>query len=140
MSATTHDAGPTRQRTVPSAARWVRPQMVVRTRHTRGGPLADFQVIATVGSYEVDVLVRESAVPGQLLIRGQVTLSGFESRPAAGIELRLVEGELTRVVASAATDEFGQFGFTSEAGGHYGVQIGGDQDAGCVLIWQGQDV
>ena len=118
-------------------ADWIVPKRIVASPDTQCGPVrADLHLVCGVGPYELDVLVRELVGPWRLEVIGQVTLGDSLHEPVSELPLRLVEAR-TKTVADTKTDDFGEFDIGSDATGCYGLRLGEDSDAPCVLVWEG---
>ncbi len=121
----------------PDLPNWIRPQRVHASGGSRAGMLADTKLVCGAGPYEVDVLVREFAAPECLEFLGQVTRGDSIHHPVAELPLSLVRAEPGEVVSTTSTDEFGEFDLSSDPVGAYGLRLGDDDDAPCVLVWEG---
>ena len=114
---------------------WVVPRRVA-IAGTRGSQ-ADLHLICGAGPYELDILMREGGGPQQLEMVGQVTRAGRIFEPVADLTMKLIEAQRSVTVASTRTDSFGEFDLLSPHHGRYGVRLGDDADAPCVLVWEG---
>ena len=117
--------------------RWIRPDRVICRRTLRMGVLADFQLICGVGAYELDILVREHEAPLRLEIGGQVTRANQVHVPVSDLELTLLDATAETVITTTSTDEFGEFVFDSQRQDRYGIRIGKEPDAPCVILSDG---
>jgi len=126
----------------PAVRDWIVPKRIAfHQGGLRGSALADVQMICTVGSYELDLLVRETDGPERSLeIVGQVTRAGRVFEPVADLPLALVEARTREDTARAETDEFGEFDVSSPCGNTYGLRLGASADAPCILVWGGSVV
>ncbi len=118
-------------------ADWIIPDRKSHTRHERGLALSDLQLVCGVGPYELDILVREQLSAPTLQIVGQVTLGDRIYEPVADLPLVLVKANMSDTVADTRTDNFGEFNMESDRSAAYGLRLGRDEDAPCVLIWEG---
>jgi hypothetical protein len=118
-------------------ASWIRPKSVRRSEGHRGAATADLQIICGAGPYEIDVLVREHASPEGLDVTGQVTRAENLHEPIPSLPLTLVEAEQFRSVEEGRTDDYGEFAFGHHRKGVYGLRLGTDANAPCVLVWEG---
>jgi hypothetical protein len=117
-------------------ADWIRPRRKETSAGQRAGALADHQLVCGIGDYELDVLVREIGRPERLETGGQLTLADAIHEPASRVRLTHVEAAATRVIGATETDTFGEFGFRAALSSHYGLRIGDQADAPCVLVWE----
>lgn len=117
-------------------AKWVVPNRVARVEGVRSAGLPDFKMICTAGPYEVDVLVR----PGQKLeLYGQVTRADDVYSPVSKVVMTLVDRDGWPVSRDVRTDDYGEFDLSTKRDGVFGVRIGEEPDAPCVLVWKGRE-
>ena len=117
--------------------RWLRPKRVDSVVGMRAGMLADTSLVCGAGPYEVDVLVREYESPRSLEIVGQITRAGHVHEPIPDLPVALVEPDETQVVTATATDPLGEFDLAADLGSPYGLRCGTDEDAPCIVVWEG---
>jgi len=122
---------------IPSIDDWIIARRVLVPIGARTGALADFQLVCGAGPYELDLLVRDLDGEPTLELTGQVTRAGWMDDPVTGLPLRLVETTREDVVAEAETDGFGEFGMSTLNEGYYGLLLGEERNAPCVLVWEG---
>lgn len=115
---------------------WIVPQRVVLGRGVRGAALADYQIVCGAGPYELDLLVREHESMPELEIVGQVTRSGQIYDPIPDLSLGLIEPSDPAPLVTTSTDVFGEFNLGWMRDGAYGLRLGEESDAPCVLVWQ----
>ena len=115
-------------------ADWITPD---RESHERSLALADLQLVCGAGPYELDILVREQLSAPTLRIVGQVTRGDRIYEPVADLPLVLVTANLSDTVADTRTDDFGEFDMETDRNAAYALRLGRDEDAPCVLIWEG---
>ena len=123
--------------TIKIPADWIIPNRVSHTRNERGIALADLQLVCGAGPYELDLLVREQLSAPSLQIVGQVTLGNRIYEPVADLPLVLVKANKAVTVTDTRTDDFGEFDMESDRNSAYGLRLGADEDAPCVLVWEG---
>jgi hypothetical protein len=56
-----------------------------------------------------------------------------------GLALALVEPDVEGTLLTTSTDNFGEFGLSSDSGACYGLRMGEAKDAPCVLVWEGEE-
>lgn len=113
-----------------------RATLAPRRADLRAGSIPDLQLIAGVGPYEVDVLIR-MLEEGRVEIIGQVTGAERVQEPVTHLPLSLYEtGELS-CVARCETDAFGEFQLHGKASGRYVLALGASRAAPCLLIYEG---
>ncbi len=108
-----------------------------RESHDRSLALSDLQLVCGAGPYELDILVREQLSSPTLRIVGQVTRGDRIYEPVADLPLVLVRANMSDTVADTRTDDFGEFDMEADRDAAYGLRLGRDENAPCVLIWGG---
>ena len=116
--------------------KWIVPTRVITVDGVRSVGMPDFQMICEVGPYEMDVLVRPSK---KLEFYGQVTRADRYYNPAAEMPLTLVDRDGWPVTAEVRTDTYGEFDLSTKRDGVFGLRIGDQPEAPCVLVWKGRD-
>ena len=102
----------------------------------RAGAHPDVQMVAGVGCYELDVLIRVQD-GGRIDIVGQVTGRERVHEPVARLGVVLYDAEAMRSVAQVETDPFGEFELSGLPEGRYVLALGTTREAPCALIWEG---
>ncbi len=113
-----------------------RPRPAPRRTDLRSGSIPDLQLIAGVGPYEIDVLIRMLG-EGRIEIVGQVTGAERIQEAIAQLPLALYETGGLTCVARAETDAFGEFQLHGKASGRYVLALGASRAAPCLLIYEG---
>ena len=117
---------------------WIVPERNALTRKVRGVALADVQLVCGAGPYELDILIREQLSTPSLQVVGQVTLADRIFEPVSDLPLTLVKAETPEPVLDTRTDKFGEFDMLSERTAVYGLRVGDEKDAPCILLWEGE--
>ena len=117
-------------------ARCVRAHRAPRRADLRSGMHADVQLVAGVGDYELDVLIRVLD-GGRVDIVGQVTGRERIHEPVSRLGVMVYDADAMQAVAHAETDPFGEFEVTGLGAGRFVLALGTTRDAPCVLIWEG---
>ena len=116
--------------------KWTVPSRVIKVDGVRSAGPPDVQMICEVGAYEMDVLVRPSK---KLEFYGQVTRADHYYNPAEDVPLTLVDQDGWPVTTEVRTDTYGEFDISTKRDGVFGLRIGDQQKAPCVLVWKGRD-
>lgn len=117
---------------------WIVPRRIVVVQDAqRAGAAPDVHLIVGAGPYELDILMRERKRSAELEMAGQVTRAGRIYEPVVNLSLELVESRAARIVTDTQTDKFGEFDLVSSTDGCFGVRLGKDENAPCVLVWEG---
>lgn len=102
----------------------------------RAGMFADVQMLAGVGVYELDVLIRVHDAT-RVDIVGQVTGRERIHEPVARLGIVLYDADAMEAVAQVESDHFGEFELSGLPQGRYVLALGTGREAPCVLIWEG---
>lgn len=117
-------------------ARCVRASLAPRRDDLRAGIHADVQLVAGVGEYEIDVLIRVH--DGKRVdIVGQVTGRERIHEPVARLGVVLYDADAMKAVGATETDPFGEFEMSNLEGERFVLALGTGREAPCVLIWEG---
>ena len=111
---------------------WIIPAKIVKVKGIRSSGPCDLQVLCDAGPYELDLLVRPFE---QLEFYGQVISAGRVFQPAVDLDVTLVWSDAD--IATRTTNAFGEFRLTSPRRGTYGLRLGQEANAPCVLVWEG---
>jgi hypothetical protein len=112
---------------------WIVPASVTPVKGIRSSQ-PDLQVLCDAGPYELDILVRPFK---QLEFYGQVISAEHVFQPVEDLPVTLVWAEAD--IETTKTNAFGEFRFASARRGAYGLRLGQDPDAPCVLVWGGRE-
>jgi len=111
---------------------WIVPPRIVKVKGVRGSDQPDLQILCDAGPYELDLLVRPFK---QLEFYGQVISAEHVFQPAIDLEVTLVWSDAD--IEATRTNAFGEFRFASARRGAYGLRLGQEASAPCVLVWGG---
>ncbi len=110
---------------------WIAPKRAIAASGVRGGG-SEFQLVCGVGTYELDLLVRDFHEVFELM--GQVTEGESIYAPVRGLPVQLVDADGNPIGELGSTNEFGEFESKADERGLIGLRLGTGEDAPCVLV------
>jgi hypothetical protein len=118
----------------PAHESWLRPTRVAVSHFGRRDvSTQDRHYACRVGNLELNVLVRRDETGARLVVAGQITRNRDVYEPAPAIEVAVVDGDECPV-ATARSDEFGEFILEVLPRNRFGLRVG-DGDGPCVMLW-----
>jgi hypothetical protein len=114
---------------------WILPRRIHRIMAVRANVRADSKLLCGAGPYDLVMFVRETEETGEFELTGRITKSGPGTGPVPGLPVRLVGAAGKAASEVKTTDERGEFRLTAGPGSRYGLRVGGEDDAPCVLVW-----